>query len=188
MVSEANRIISLVCIIALVGCNGKIRDPSLSQDSEPLAQKTDSNIDSENHNVKNHNFDLKHLDSPTCPQHCTCDIENSRFQSIECSLANVSQDNGLTSPSDLSSCGPVFNTSDVAFYYLKTLSVTGCTLLTNLTTSTLPTGYSLTHLKLSQGGLNNVEPDSLLALGPSLNTWTLLITKFHICQWNFSNL
>ena len=24
-------------------------------------------------------------------------------------------------------------------------------------------------------------------LGPSLNTWTLLTTKFHICQWNFVN-
>ena len=89
MVSEANWIISLVCIIAILGgCNGKIGDLALSQDSEPLAQKTDSNIDSENH-VKNHNF-ISHSDH-TCPQHCTCDIENSRFQSIECSLTNVSQ-------------------------------------------------------------------------------------------------
>ena len=91
MVSEANWIISLVCIIAILGgCNGKIGDLALSQDSEPLAQKTDSNIDSENH-VKNHNSILKPVDPDTCPQHCTCDIENSRFQSIECSLANFSQ-------------------------------------------------------------------------------------------------
>ena len=72
-------------------------------------------------------------------------------------------DNELDFPSNsLSSCEAVFNTSEVAFYYLETLKITGCTPFTNLTKSSFPTGYSITHLKLSYGGLEHVEADSLL--------------------------
>ena len=72
-------------------------------------------------------------------------------------------DDELDFPSNsLSSCEALFNTSEVAFYYLKTLNITGCTLFTNLTKSSFPTGYSITHLKLSYGGLEHVEADSLL--------------------------
>ena len=45
---------------------------------------------------------------------------------------------------------------------LETLNVIGCTSFTNLTKSSFPTGYSTTHLKLSYGGLEHVEADSLL--------------------------
>ena len=72
-------------------------------------------------------------------------------------------DNELDFPSNsLSSCEAVFNTSEVAFYYLETLKITGCTPFTNLTKSSFPTGYSITHLKLSYGGLEHVEANSLL--------------------------
>ena len=72
-------------------------------------------------------------------------------------------DNEFNFPSNsLSSCEAVFNTSEVAFYYLETLKITGCTPFTNLTKSSFPTGYSITHLKLSYGGLEHVEADSLL--------------------------
>ena len=79
------------------------------------------------------------------------------------SIFSLITDNEYDFPSNsLSSCEAVFNTSEVAFYYLETLNITGCTLFTNLTKSSFPTGYSITHLKLSYGGLEYVEADSLL--------------------------
>ena len=79
------------------------------------------------------------------------------------SIFSLITDNEYDFPSNsLSSCEAVFNTSEVAFYYLETLNITGCTLFTNLTKSSFPTGYSTTHLKLSYGGLEYVEADSLL--------------------------
>ena len=79
------------------------------------------------------------------------------------SIFSLITDNEYDFPSNsLSSCEAVFNTSEVAFYYLETLNITGCTYFTNLTKSSFPTGYSITHLKLSYGGLEYVEADSLL--------------------------
>jgi len=158
MALEAYRIILLIGVFS-VGCNGIIRAPVLDKVQKIAADSSD--------NVKDHNLNR----TQTCPQNCRCVwFENdSSFQSISCFLANVTQDNELDFPSNsLSSCEAVFNTSEVAFYYLETLNITGCTSFTNLTKSSFPTGYSITHLKLSYGGLEHVEANSLSAFGSIL--------------------
>jgi len=164
MALEAYRIILLIGIFSL-GCNGIIRAPALTKGSD-VSQKTADDFEI-SENVKDQNL----FNRTTCPHHCRCVwFENdSSFQSISCFLANATQDNELDFPSNsLSSCEALFNTSEVAFYYLETLNIIGCTSFTNLTKSSFPTGYSITHLKLSYGGLVHVEADSLLAFGSKL--------------------
>ena len=69
----------------------------------------------------------------------------------------------------LSDCIGILNTTNSAFIYLQTLSISGCRSLTNLTSMSIPFTYSLTYLKLSNGGLQFVSGDALNDFGTTLH-------------------
>ena len=89
--------------------------------------------------------------------------------------------------SDLTSC---FNYTQESFYYLQTLSIVGCSSLTNLTSSTLlATSSYLTYLKLSECSLQHIEAISLSSSGSNIRHLDFAHNKIsHIPLEFFSTL